>query len=93
MALVHLTPIVRAVAGELFKLPSGVQYTTVTIYNGSASAIFVGDSTISTSGTRKGLTIGATSSLVLNMNSGDSLWAIAASATSAGDVVVLYSGI
>ena len=93
MALVQQNPIVTTAAGKLLQLPSGVQYTTVTIYNGSASPIYVGGSSVATSGATKGATIAATSSLVICLNAGDALWAIAASATSAGDVVVLYSGI
>jgi hypothetical protein len=93
MATVHLTPIVRASAQKLFTIPTGLQYTTVTIYNESAASIFVGDSTCTTSGANKGLTIAANASLVLNMNANDSLWAIAASVTSAGEVVIIYSGI
>ena len=93
MALVQQNPIVTSTAAKLLQLPNGVQYTTVTIYNGSAASIFVGGSSVATSGATKGATIAAASSLVINLNASDSLWAIAASATSAGDVVVLYSGI
>jgi hypothetical protein len=93
MAVVHLTPIVRASVHQILQIPSGVQYTTVSIYNGSANAIFVGDKTCTTSGANKGMTIAADSSLVLCLNAGDVLYAIAASATSAGDVVILFSGI
>jgi len=93
MATIHLTPIVRATAQKLFTIPTGVQYTTVTIYNGSAASIFVGDATCTTTGANKGMTVAAAGSLVLNMNANDSLWAIAASATAAGEVVIIYSGV
>ena len=93
MAIVHQNPIVNTTATQLLKLPTGVQYTTVTIYNGSAASIFVGGSSVATSGATKGMTIAAASSLVLALNANDALWAIAASATSAGEVVVIYSGI
>ena len=93
MAIVQQNPIVNTTATKLLQLPTGVQYTTVTIYNGSAASIFVGGSSVATSGATKGLTIAAASSAVICLNANDSLWAIAASATSAGDVVVLYSGI
>lgn len=93
MAVVHSSTIVRTTATRILQIPVGVQYTTVTIYNGSASPIFIGDATISTSGATKGVTVAATSSIVVCLNANDILYAIAASATSAGDVVVLYSGI
>ena len=93
MATVHLTPIIRTATQKIIQIPTGVQYTTVTIYNGSAAAIFVGDASTTTTGSNKGMTIAAASSLVINMNANDALYAIAASATSAGDVVILYSGI
>jgi|LakMenEpi03Aug12_release.lakeMendotaPanAssembly.Ray.scaffolds.fasta_scaffold605636_2 hypothetical protein len=93
MALVQQNPIVTTAAAKLFQLPNGVQYTTVTIYNGSASPIYVGGSSVATSGATKGATIAAASSLVICLNANDALWAIAGSATSAGDVVVLFSGI
>jgi hypothetical protein len=93
MALVHSLPIVKTVATQLLKMPTGIPYTTVTIYNGSAASIFVGDASLTTSGANKGMTIAAASSLVLCLNANDALYAIAASATAAGDVVILYSGI
>jgi len=93
MALVHLTPIVRTAASKIFQMPSGIQYTTVNIYNGNANPIYVGDASLTTSGANKGMTIATESSLVISLNAGDSLYAIAASATTAGDVVIIYSGI
>lgn len=93
MAVVHSSTIVRTTPTRILQIPSGVQYTTVTIYNGNANSIFIGDATISTSGATKGLTVAATSSAVICLNANDVLYAIAASATAAGDVVVLYSGI
>ena len=74
-------------------MPTGVQLTPVNIYNGSANPIFVGDATCTTSGANTGLTIAASSSAVLCLNAGDTLYASAASTTSAGAVVILYSGI
>ena len=93
MAVVHSSTVVRTTPTRILQIPSGVQYTTVTIYNGNANSIFIGDATISTSGATKGVTVAAASSAVICLNAGDVLYAIAAAATAAGDVVVLYSGI
>lgn len=93
MAVVHSSTVVRTTPTRILQIPSGVQYTTVTIYNGNANSIFIGDATISTSGATKGLTVAAASSAVICLNANDVLYAIAAAATAAGDVVVLYSGI
>lgn len=93
MAVVHSSTIVRTTPTRILQIPSGVQYTTVTIYNGNANSIFIGDATISTSGATKGVTVAAATSAVVCLNAGDVLYAIAAAATAAGDVVVLYSGI
>lgn len=93
MAVVHSSTIVRTTPTRILQIPSGVQYTTVTIYNGSAASIFIGDATVSTSGAARGITVATLSSAVICLNAGDVIYAIAAAATAAGDVVVLYSGI
>jgi hypothetical protein len=93
MALVHSSTIVQTTPTKILQMPSGVQYTTVTIFNSNAAAIFIGDSTLTTSGNKKGVTVASASSIVICLNAGDALYAIAAAATAAGDVVVLFSGI
>lgn len=93
MAVVHSSPIVRGVPSVVAKMPTGIQYTTVTLYNGSAASIFIGDTTVATSGAAKGLTVAAAGTLVINLNANDVLYGIAATATAAGEIVVLYSGI
>jgi hypothetical protein len=93
MALVHVSPIVRAATTKIVQMPTGVQLTPVNIYNGSAAPIFIGDATCTTTGTNKGLTIDTLTSAVICLNANDSLFAVAASATAAGEVVILYSGI
>jgi hypothetical protein len=93
MAIVHKTPVIRTTAAQIVIMPLGVQYTTVNIFNSGTESIFVGDSTITTTGAQKGMTIATNTSLVLNMNAGDVLWAIAAATTTVGDVVIIFSGI
>lgn len=93
MAVVQQSPIVGTTASKIVQMPTGIQYTTVTIYNGSAAAIFVGGSSVTTSGATKGVTVAASTSLVVCLSANDVLYAVAASATAAGDVVVLFSGL
>jgi hypothetical protein len=93
MALVHVSPIVRAAATKIVQMPSGIQLTPVNIYNGSANPLYIGDATCGTSGASTGLTIPAASSAVICLNANDSLYAAATSVTAAGAIVILYSGI
>jgi len=93
MALVQSNITVGTTPTFLAQLPVGVQYTTVTIYNGSAASIYVGGASVAASGSSRGMVIASASSAVICLNAEDTLYAIAASATNAGDIVVLYSGI
>ena len=93
MALLQTNTAVQTTATKIVQLPTGMQYSTVTIYNGSAGSIYVGGASVTTSGTTRGVVVATATSLVLALNAGDALYAVAASATSAGDIVVLYSGI
>ena len=53
--------------------------------------IFIGDSTITTSGATIGRPITAAGSFQLWLNSGDQIWGISAAASAAGAVVITYS--
>ena len=65
--------------------------TAINIYNGHSAAIFVGDSTITTSGATIGRTIGNGTSQIFYANAGDMIYAISAAASAAGAVVLTYS--
>ena len=65
--------------------------TPITIYNGHSAAIFIGDSTIATSGATIGRTIGNGTSQTFYASANDIIYAISAAASAAGAIVITYS--
>ena len=65
--------------------------TVISIYNGHSAAIFIGDSTIATSGATIGRTIANGTSQTFNACAGDQIWGISAAASAAGAIVITYS--
>jgi hypothetical protein len=94
MALVHLNATVGTTATQLFTLPSGLaRNVAVQIQNLDSAAIFIGDTSITATGAGRGHQIAAGASFQIWLNSGDRVFAISAAGTSAGAVVITYSGI
>lgn len=94
MALVHLNATVGTTNGILFQIPTGIQRgVAVQIQNLDTAAIFIGDSSVTTSGATRGHSIAANASFQLWCNSNDKVYAISAAGTTAGAVVITYSGI
>ena len=65
--------------------------TPVNIYNGHSASIFIGDSTITTSGATIGRTIASATSQIFYVNPGDVVYAISAAASAAGAIVITYT--
>jgi hypothetical protein len=94
MAVFHIKSTVGTAVKKLFTLPTGLaRNVAVQIQNLDSAAIFIGDSTITTSGATRGHSIAANTSFQIWLNSGDSIYAISAAGTAAGAVVITYSGI
>ena len=93
MALIQANATVGTTPTRLLTLPNGIGYITVTIYNGSAANIFLGSASVATTGGSRGVVVSAAGTATICMTAGDSLYGIAASATNAGDIAILYSGI
>ena len=94
MALQHANITVGTTATKLFTLPAGLQRgVAVQIQNLDTVAVFIGDSTITATGATRGHSIAANATQQLWLNSGDSVYGISAAGTTAGAVVVTYSGI
>jgi hypothetical protein len=91
MALIHTNSQVQTTATLIATIPQTMRYTAISIQNGHSSAIFVGDSTITTSGATAGHSIAAGGTFQLWVSAGDKVYAISAAATAAGAVSVLYS--
>ena len=94
MALVHINSTVGTTVTKLFTLSGGISNpVAVQIQNLDSAAIFVGDSSITTSGATRGHSIAAAGTFQLWLSSGDTLYAISAAGTTAGAVVITYSGV
>ena len=94
MALVHTNNTVGTAPTCIVSMPSGLsRNVAVQIQNLDTAAIFIGDSTITSSGATRGHSIAVNATQQLWLNSGDKVYAISAAGTSAGAVVVTYSGI
>lgn len=92
MALQHINVGTQTTATLLHTIKAGLRQTVaVQIYNGHSASIFIGDSTIATSGATIGRTIAAGGSFQIWLNSGDQIWGISAAASAAGVVVITYS--
>lgn len=93
MALVHLNVQVNTTATKLFTVQQVGGNVAVSIQNNHSAAIYVGDPSITTSGATQGHIVAAGGTYQLWLNSGDTVYAIAAAQTSAGAISVLYSGV
>jgi hypothetical protein len=92
MALQHINVGTQTTATILHTVKTGLhQSTAIQIYNGHSASIFIGDSTVTTSGATLGRPIAASGSFQLWLNSGDQIWGISAAASAAGAVVITYS--
>ena len=93
MALIHSNITVGTSPTPLLTLPNGVGYVAVSIQNRDSVAVYVGDSTVtSTSGANGGHLIAATSgTLQIWMRGNETIYAVSAAGTSTGAVSVIYS--
>jgi hypothetical protein len=92
MSLKHINTQVQTTATLIADLPVSVgRNIAVQIYNNHSSAIYIGDTTITTSGATIGRPMPATSSFQLWLNGGDKIYAISAAQTAAGACIVTYS--
>jgi hypothetical protein len=83
---------VGTAATQIAQVPTGQrQNITVQIQNNDTVAIFVGNSTVTTSGANQGWKVAAAGSVQYWCNAGDKIYAISAAGTAANSVVVVYS--
>jgi hypothetical protein len=92
MAFKHINASTLTTASILFQADKNTRpQTPVTIYNGHSAAIFIGDSTITTSGATIGTTLNNAARLVVYVDANDVVYAISASGSAAGAIVITYS--
>jgi hypothetical protein len=92
MATQHINASTLTATSILFQVDKNAKpLTPVTIYNGHSASIFIGDSTITTSGATIGRTIATTASQTFYVNPNDIIYAISAAASAAGAIVITYS--
>jgi hypothetical protein len=93
MAFNHVNATTFTNTTAIFTAPTGIpRQTPITIYNGHSANIFIGDSTITTSGATIGRTLAAGASQTFYVNGGDVVYAISAAGSAAGAVVITYAG-
>jgi hypothetical protein len=92
MATQHVNASTFTTASILFTVNKNAKpLTPVTIYNGHSAAIFIGDSSITTSGATIGRTIPTATSQTFYVSAGDVIYAISAAASATGAIVITYS--
>lgn len=91
MAIVHESFTVGITATLIATLPEGNPATEISIINSDNNTVYIGDATVSTTGSDKGLPVKKDSVYTLTLNAEDTLYAIASIATGANAVTVLYS--
>lgn len=93
MAFKHINATTFTTPTAIFTAPTGLpRQTPITIYNGHSASIFIGDSTITTSGATIGRTLPNATSQTFYVNSGDVVYAVSAAGSAAGAVVITYAG-
>jgi len=93
MALVHLSSTVGTTPTLICQIQTGLGSVPVQVNNQNAQPIFIGDETITATGANRGTRVASNGNFQVWAHGGDSIYAISAAGTSAGDVSVLYSGI
>jgi len=92
MAFKHINASTLTTVSILHQVDSNARPNTpINVHNGHSASIFVGDSTITTSGATIGRTISSGANQVLYASAGDIIYAISAAASAAGAVVLTYS--
>jgi hypothetical protein len=92
MAFKHFNASTLTTASILHQVDKNARpETPITIYNGHSAAIFIGDSTISTSGATIGTTLNNAARLTVYADANDIIYAISASGSAAGAIVITYS--
>jgi hypothetical protein len=93
MALVHANAQSFTTATILFTLPTGIKQSAVQICNNHSAVLYIGGSTVTTSGATRGSQIAANATQQVWLNAGDSVWGITAANTAAGAISIIYSGV
>lgn len=92
MAFKHINASTQTVVTILHQVDANAKpLTPINIYNGHSAAIFIGDTSITTSGATIGRTIANGTSQIFYANAGDTIYAISTAASAAGAVVLTYS--
>jgi L-2-hydroxyglutarate oxidase LhgO len=91
MTVVHNAYTVGTTPILIAEIPAKNPTTSVHIVNDDNNSIYVGDSAVATSGADKGMTVKKDSIYTLELNALDKLYAVAAVATGANAVSVVYS--
>jgi hypothetical protein len=93
MAFNHINATTFTTPTAIFTAPTGLpRQTPITIYNGHSASIFIGDTTIATSGATIGRTLTASNSQTFYVNSGDVVYAVSAAGSATGAIVITYAG-
>ena len=92
MAVYHQTYTVGTTPTLIITIPDKNPLTQITVFNDDNNPIFIGDSSVSTTGSDRGIKI-SKSTVASNvwLNAGDKLYAIAATETAANTVSVFWS--
>jgi hypothetical protein len=91
MAIVHLNKTVATTTTLLTTVESLTDYIAISIQNNDSASIYIGDSSIATSGANKGHVLAAGATFQVWLHASDAIYAISAAGTSANAVSVLYS--
>ena len=93
MAIVHNSVTVGTSATLIGTVSIGNPLTAVQISNSDTNPIFLGDSSVATSGATKGVRLASNGNLQIWLNSGDSIYAVSSAGTTSHAVGVVFSKI
>jgi hypothetical protein len=90
MPLQHVNNQVGTTPRCIVKVPTGVQQCAVQVYNNTGAAIFLGDTSVTTTGATIGNSLANAASVQIWLCGGDELYAVCATSPS-GYISAIYS--
>lgn len=93
MALVHNNFTVGTTATLIVDVPEGVSYTAVQICNTHNQPIWLGGSSVTSTGANVGIQLGAGATIQTWLHANDKLYAVSVAPTTANAISVVYSGV
>ena len=92
MALQHDNVQVNTTPTLLLQMPAGAPSTAIQICNNHTAVLYIGDTSVATSGATRGNQLAVNASVQIWVKGNDQIWGVTAAQTAAGAISIIYSG-